>query len=110
MAYERKEFKTKLRVGDTVVVTTGKWKGSTGKVERFLRKANKVVVAGVNVVKRHSKPSMSNQAGGIVEKVLPIHASNVSYQDKNGKPTKIGYKVEGDNKVRFCKTTGDKID
>ena len=109
MTFEQKTFKTKLRVGDTVVVTTGKWKGSTGKVEKFLKKANKVVVAGVNIVKRHSKPSMSNQSGGIVEKVLPLHASNVSYQDKNGKPTKLGYKLEGDKKVRFCKTTGDVI-
>ncbi len=110
MAQEQTKFKTKLKVGDTVVVTTGKWKNSTGKVERFLRKTNKVVVAGVNVVKKHSRPSMSNQTGGIIEKVLPIHASNIAYQDKDGKPTRLGYKIDGDNKVRFCKTTGDIID
>ena len=97
--------------GDKVVVIAGASKGKTGKIVRILGKDNKIIVEGVNVVKKHQKPSQSNQSGGIIEMEAPIHISNVMMADpKSGKPTKI--KVEIDkkgNKVRISKKSNDKI-
>jgi large subunit ribosomal protein L24 len=104
------KLSTKLKVGDKVVVTTGKWSGKSGKIESILKKANKVLVSGVNTVKRHQKPSMSNQAGGIIDKAMPMAISNVAFLDKNDKATKIGYKEQDGKKVRFAKSTGDLLD
>lgn len=104
--------KVKIKRGDNVIVTTGKNKGSKGEVLEVIRKEGKdprVIVAGINVVKKHVKPSAANPQGGIQEKEASINISNVSLIDKNGKATKVGYKIEGDKKVRVAKTTGETI-
>lgn len=104
--------KVKIKRGDKVIITTGKNKGNTGEVLQVIKKENKdarVIVAGVNIIKKHTKPSASNPQGGIVEKEAPINISNISLVDKNGKATKVGYKMEGDNKIRFAKTTGETL-
>jgi large subunit ribosomal protein L24 len=104
--------KVKIKRGDNVLVTTGKNKGSKGEVIEVIRKEGKdprVIVAGLNIVKKHTKPSAANPQGGIVEKEAPIHISNVMLIDKNGKATKTGVKVEGDKKVRVAKTTGETL-
>lgn len=99
----------KIKKGDTVRVIAGKDNGKEGKVVSVDPKNGKVVVEGVNVVKKHTKPSMANQNGGIITKEAPIDASNVMYVHK-GKTTRIGFKMENDKKVRFAKSTGDVID
>lgn len=104
--------KVKIKRGDNVIVTTGKNKGTKGEVLEVIRKEGKdprVIVAGVNVVKKHVKPSASNPQGGIVEKEASIHISNVSLMDAEGKATKVAYKMDGDKKVRTAKTTGKEI-
>ncbi|MBP5384929.1 MAG: 50S ribosomal protein L24 [Lachnospiraceae bacterium] len=99
----------KIKKGDTVKVIAGKDVGAEGKVIALDRKNGKVLVEGVNMVKKHTKPSAANQNGGIVEKEAYIDASNVMYLHK-GKATRIGFKIENDKKVRFAKTTGEVID
>ena len=99
----------KIKKGDTVKVIAGQDNGKEGKVVSVDPKNGKVVVEGVNVVKKHTKPSMANQNGGIITKEAPIDASNVMYVHK-GKTTRIGFKMENDKKVRFAKSTGDVID
>lgn len=104
--------KVKIKRGDNVIVTTGKNRGSKGEVLEVIRKEGKdprVVVAGINIVKKHVKPSAANPQGGIVEKEASLHISNVALVDNNGKATKVGYKVEGDKKVRVAKTTGETL-
>jgi large subunit ribosomal protein L24 len=103
--------KLKIKKGDKVVVITGRDKGKTGEVKQVLPAENRVIVDGVNMVKRHTKPSAGN-AGGIVEKEASIHVSNVAYVDpKTDKPTRIGYKtLEDGRKVRFAKRSGEIID
>ena len=99
----------KIKKGDTVKVIAGKDKDKEGKVIAVDPKNNKVTVEGVNVVKKHEKPSVANQNGGIIEKEAPIDVSNVMYVHK-GKATRVGFKMDGDKKVRFAKSTGDVID
>lgn len=99
----------KIKKGDTVKVIAGKDKDKEGKVVSVDPKNGKVVVEGVNVIKKHTKPSMANQNGGIVSMEAPIDASNVMYLHK-GKATRVGFKIENDKKVRFAKSTGDVID
>jgi large subunit ribosomal protein L24 len=99
----------KIKKGDNVVVLTGKDKGRSGTVLKVLPEDNRVVVQGVNMVQRHTRPSQSNPNGGIVNKEASLHISNVAHVDSNGKPTRVGFKVEGDKKVRVAKTTGDVI-
>ncbi|MPT31322.1 MAG: 50S ribosomal protein L24 [Chryseobacterium sp.] len=104
--------KVKIKRGDNVIVTTGKNKGSKGEVLEVIKKEGKdprVIVAGINIVKKHTKPSAQNPQGGIVEKEASLHISNVSLVDKSGKATKAGYKVDGDKKVRVAKTTGETL-
>lgn len=103
--------KMKIKKGDEVVVITGRDAGKKGSVLKVLPKENRVVVAGVNVAKRHSKPSMAGP-GGIQEKELSIHASNVAVVDpKSGKPSKVGYKeLKDGTKVRVAKRSGEVID
>ena len=103
--------KLKIKKGDKVVVITGRDKGKTGEVKQVLPAENRVVVDGVNMVKRHTSPSAGN-AGGIVEKEASIHVSNVAYVDpKTDKPTRVGYKtLEDGRKVRFAKRSGEIID
>ena len=104
-------MKLKLRKGDKVIVTTGKDKGKTGEITTVFPKENKVIVGGVNMVKRHTKPSQES-AGGIISKEMPIHVSNVALVDpKTGKATRVGYKVEKDgHKVRVAKKSGEVVD
>ncbi|MCI7740244.1 MAG: 50S ribosomal protein L24 [Lachnospiraceae bacterium] len=99
----------KIKKGDTVKVIAGKDKDKEGKVIAVNVKNNTVLVEGVNMVTKHSKPSMANQQGGIITKEAPIHVSNVMYLH-NGKATRVGYKMDGDKKVRFAKATGEVID
>ena len=99
----------KIKTGDNVVVLTGKDKGRTGKVLRVIPSDNRVVVQGIQVVQRHTRPSAGNPQGGIVNKEASIHLSNVALVDAKGKPTRVGFRMEGDKKVRFAKTTGDVI-
>ena len=99
----------KIKKGDTVKVIAGKDVGAEGKVLSVDKKNNRVVVEGVNIVKKHTKPSMANQNGGIVESEASIDVSNVMYVHK-GKPTRVGFKIDGDKKVRVAKSTGEVID
>ena len=98
----------KLRKGDKVVVLAGKDKGKQGEITSVDPKAGKAVVDGVNVAIRHTKQSQSNQ-GGRQPKAMPIDLSNLALMDKNGKATRVGFRMDGDKKVRFAKTTGDVI-
>lgn len=102
--------KLKIKKGDKVKVITGKSKGKVGDVIKVLPSENRVVVSGVNLVKKHTKPTQTSE-GGIVQKELPIHVSNVSHVDpKTGVATKVGYKIlEDGKKVRFAKKSGEII-
>ena len=99
----------KIKKGDTVKVIAGKDKGTEGKVVAVDAKNHKVVVEGINMVTKHTKPSAANQNGGIIQKDAPIDISNVMYVHK-GQTTRVGFKFEKDKKVRFAKSTGEVID
>jgi large subunit ribosomal protein L24 len=101
----------KVRKGDRVLVLTGKDRGSEGTVLRVLPVAGKVIVEGVNVARRHTKPRQQGATGGIIEKVMPIDVSNVAVVNpRDGKATRVGYRFDNDgNKVRVCKRTGDDL-
>jgi large subunit ribosomal protein L24 len=107
--------KLKIKRGDNVIITTGRKeiKGKTGEVIEVIRKENKdarVIVAGLNIVKRHTKPSAGNPQGGIVEKEASVHISNVMLIDPTTKKgTKVGYKIDGDKKVRVSKSSGNTL-
>ena len=102
--------KLKIKKGDQVVILSGDDKGKTGEVVKAIPKEGKVVVQGVNLVKRHTKPSQTTP-GGIVTKEAPINVSNVAVKDpKSGKATKVGYKVENGKKVRVARKSGEVID
>ena len=96
----------KLKKGDTVVVLTGKDKGKKGEISSVNPDANKAVVDGLNVAIRHTKQSAGSQ-GGRLPKAMPIDLSNLAIIDKDGKATRVGFRMEGDKKVRFAKTTGE---
>jgi len=98
----------KLRKGDKVVVLTGKDKGKQGEITQVLPKDNKAVVDGVNVAIRHTKQSAASQ-GGRIAKAMPIDLSNLAIVDANGKATRVGFRMEGDKKVRYAKSTGEAI-
>ena len=100
-----------LKKGDTVVVISGSWKNKQGTVLKVLPKTGKVVVEGVNIVARHTRPSQTNQDGGIIKKEAPILACKVMLVDpKTNEPTRIGHKMEGDKKVRYAKKSGTVLD
>ncbi|MDR1539242.1 MAG: 50S ribosomal protein L24 [Clostridiales bacterium] len=108
--------KTKLKLGDIVVIIAGKNKGSEGKILHLDREKGSVIVEGANMIKKHAKPNKANQSGGLIEKEAPIHISNVMYLHQN-KPTRLGYRIEAApagskklNKVRIAVSTGDVID
>ena len=106
--------KLKIKRGDNVIITTGKKdiKGKTGEVIEVIKKEGgdpRVIVAGLNIVKKHVKPSASNPQGGITEKEASIHISNIALVNKDGKAIKIGFKTEGDKKVRIDKKTGETL-
>ena len=100
----------KIRKGDKVVILTGKDKGRSGEVLQVMPKEDRAVVRGINVVKRHQRQTASQEAG-IITKEAPIHLSNIAIADpKDGKPTRVGFKIEGDKKVRVAKRSGATID
>ena len=101
--------KLKIKVGDTVRVNAGASKGQEGKIQKVVFAKNKAIIEGVNLVKKHEKPSASNPQGGIKEKEAAIHISNLMLIDKNGKSTRVGYRMEDGKKVRFAKTTNEAI-
>ena len=98
----------KLKKGDKVIVLTGKDKGKQGEILSVAPKDNKAVVDGINMAIRHTKQSQANQ-GGRVPKAMPIDLSNLSMMDKDGKATRVGFRMDGDKKVRFAKTTGEAL-
>ena len=99
----------KIKKGDTVKVIVGRDSNAEGKVISVDVKKNRVIVEGVNMVTKHAKPSQANPNGGIIQKEAPIDISNVMLVYK-GQPTRVGFKMEGDKKVRFAKKTGEVID
>ena len=102
--------KFKIKKGDTVIVIAGKEKGKEGKVLQVLRKEDKVLLDGLNTVKKHLKPNQAGKAGQIVEKPMPLHISNVQLKDpKTGKPTRVKFEVKKDKKVRVAVKSGAEI-
>ena len=101
--------KLKIKTGDTVIVTSGDHKGQQGTVQKVFLDKNKAIVEGINMVSKHEKPSASNPQGGISKKEAPIHISNLSLVDKNGEPSRIGYRMEDGKKVRYSKKTNEVI-
>jgi large subunit ribosomal protein L24 len=99
----------KLKKGDKVVVLAGKDKGKEGVIASVDPKAGKAVVDGINMAIRHTRQTQTSQ-GGRLPKAMPIALSNLAFLDANGKATRVGFRMEGDKKVRFAKTTGDVID
>ena len=100
----------KIKKGDQVIVLSGKDKGRHGEVVKSMPKEGKVIVSGVNVAARHRKPSQLNPQGGLERKEAPLHVSKVAIVDpKDGKATRVGFRVDGGKKVRYAKTTGDAI-
>jgi large subunit ribosomal protein L24 len=102
----------RLRKNDTVMITTGELKGQTGKIMRVIPEKNRAIVAGKNMVKRHTKPNQKNPQGGIVEKEAPIHLSNLMLVcPKTGKPTRIGSRVlDNGKRVRYSKKAKESVD
>ena len=101
--------KLKIKTEDTVQVIAGDHKGLQGKVLKVFKDKNRAIVEGVNMVKKHTKPSAQNPQGGITEKEAPIHISNLSLLTSKGEMTRIGYRMEGDKKVRFSKKSNEVI-
>ena len=101
--------KIKIKRDDNVLVIAGEHKGSMGRVIKVINDQNKVIVEGVNVIKKHSKPSAQNPQGGIVEKEAPIHVSNISLTTSDGQATRVGYRLEDGNKVRFAKKNNELV-
>lgn len=102
--------KVKIKKGDKVQVLAGAYKGKQGQVLMVYPDKNRAIVEGVNLIKKHRKPSAENPQGSIIEKEASIHISNLGLIDpKTGKPTRISYKIEGDKKVRVATKSGEKI-
>ena len=102
--------KLKIKKGDKVVVITGRDKNKTGEVLKVLREQNRLIVQGVHMVKRHQRQTMQVQ-GGIIEKEASIHVSNVAHIDpKTQKPTRVGYRMDGERKIRVARRSGEAID
>jgi large subunit ribosomal protein L24 len=102
--------KLKIKSGDLVRVIAGDHKGLEGNVTKVLKDKNKAIVGGLNMVSKHTKPSAKNPQGGIVKKEAPLHISNLALVDAKSKEiTKVGYKIEGDKKVRFSKKSNQVI-
>jgi large subunit ribosomal protein L24 len=99
----------KIKKGDRVVVLAGKDKGRQGAVSKVFPKESRVLVDGLNLVQRHTRPSQGDPQGGIKSKEAPLHVSNVAVVDSKGKATRVGFRMDGDKKVRFAKTTGEVI-
>ena len=100
----------KIKKGDRVVLLTGRDKGRQGEVLRVFPKEDRLIVGGLNLVKRHTRPSQGDPQGGIRTKEAPVHVSHVAYVDRDGQPTRVGFRIEGDKKVRYAKKSGEVID
>ena len=101
--------KVKIKTGDKVRVIAGEHKGAEGVISRIFKEKNKAIVEGVNMVSKHEKPSATNPQGGIKEIEAALQISNLSLIDKNGKSTRVGYRMEDGKKVRFAKSTNEVI-
>ena len=101
--------KLKIKQGDKVRVIAGSHKGAEGTVMQVFRDVNKAIVEGVNLVKKHAKPSAQNPQGGIQEKEAPLQISNLSLLTADGQTTRVGYRMEGDQKVRYAKKSNEVI-
>ena len=101
--------KIKIKTGDKVRVIAGAHKGAEGEVKQVLRDSNKAVIEGVNLVKKHAKPSAQNPQGGIQDKEAPIQLSNLSLLTSDGQTSRVGFRMEGDQKVRYAKKTNEVI-
>ena len=101
--------KIKIKTGDRVKVISGDHKGLDGDVVRVFRQENKALVEGINLVKKHIKPSAEQPKGGIIEKEAPIHISNLSLLTSKGEATRVGYRFEDDKKMRFSKKSNETI-
>ena len=101
--------KIKIKKDDRVLVIAGENKGSEGKVVSVIRDQNKAIVEGVNLIKKHAKPSAQNPQGGIIEKEAPIHISNLSLTTSDGEATRVGFRIEDENKVRFAKKNNETL-
>ncbi|TDT70668.1 large subunit ribosomal protein L24 [Hypnocyclicus thermotrophus] len=100
--------KLHVKTGDTVFVISGKDKGKTGKVLRVFPKKGKIIVEGINIITKHVKPNQINPQGGVVKREAPIFSSKVMlFDEKAGKPTRVGYKVVDGKKVRYSKVSGE---
>ena len=103
-------MKIKIKKDDNVLVIAGEHKGSQGKVVKIIREKNRAIVEGVNMIKKHAKPSAQNPQGGIIEKEAAIHVSNLSLVSSEGNATRVGFRVEEDgNKVRFEKKNNEVV-
>lgn len=101
----------RLKKGDKVVVMAGKDKGKKGEILSLFPKEEKAIVGGVNMVQRHTRPSAANPEGGILAKEAKVHLSNLMIEDpKDGSPTRVGFRIDGEKKVRFAKKSGEVID
>ena len=101
--------KIKIKRDDQVLVIAGEHKGSKGNVTKVIRDQNKAIIEGINLIKKHAKPSAQNPQGGIVEKEAPIHISNLSITTAEGEATRTGYRFEDGNKVRFAKKNNEVV-
>ncbi|MDR0909445.1 MAG: 50S ribosomal protein L24 [Spirochaetaceae bacterium] len=106
---ETKQHKFKIKKEDTVQIITGKDKGKRGRILKIMRDKDRVVVEGANLVKKAQKRRNQNDRGGIVEVEAPIHSSNVMIVCKKCGPTRVGYKIEGDKKIRVCRKCGEAL-
>ena len=101
--------KLKIKTGDTVKVIAGDHRGAEGKVLKVTKDGNKAIVDGLNMIKKHMKPDAQNPQGGIIEKEAPIQLSNLSLLTSKGETTRVGFRMEGDKKVRFSKKSNEVI-
>jgi large subunit ribosomal protein L24 len=99
----------KIKKGDRVIMLAGKDKGRSGQVTKVMPKDGRVMVSGLNLVRRHTRPSQADPQGGIKSREASVHVSNVAIVDNNGKPTRVGFRLEDGKKVRFAKSTGEVI-
>ena len=103
-------MKIKIKKDDNVLVIAGEHKGSQGKVVKIIREKNRAIVEGVNMIKKHAKPSAQNPQGGIIEKEAAIHVSNLSIVSSEGNATRVGFRIEEDGKkVRFAKKNNEEV-
>lgn len=100
----------KIKIKDMVMVIKGKDVGKTGRIERIISKNSKIVVSGINIYKKHSRPTKKNPKGGIIDVTMPLPVENVLLVCPHcSKPARVGYKINQDNKIRICKKCGDQV-